>query len=95
MSMHFFSELFLRLRDNVRMSAPAELETNSDSLRHCLDDFFSRQAGDPQGLIGDPTFEATFGWKQADISMGELAGNLIDSRLAECLANPPEALRKD
>ncbi len=95
MSLPYFSKLFPRLQDRIREDVPAALPLNNDSLRRCLDAMLSCAPGEKGSLTGDPCFEATFGWRQADVSMADLTDTLLDRRLVQCLNNPPEELRED
>ena len=95
MSLSYFSRIFPRLQERIRQDVPSALPLNNDSLRRCLDAMLSCAPGDEGSLTSDPAFEAMFGWKQADLSMADLAGNLLDERLARCLNEPPEELRQD
>lgn len=95
MPLSYFSRIFPRLQERIRQDVPSALPLNNDSLRRCLDAMLSCAPGDEGSLTSDPAFEAMFGWKQADLSMADLAGNLLDERLARCLNEPPEELRQD
>ena len=95
MPLSYFSRLFPRLQDRIREAVPSTLPLNNDSLRHCLDAMLTCAPGEKGSLTGDPSFEATFGWRQADVTLAELTGQLLDKRLVQCLNDPPEELRQD
>ncbi len=95
MPLSYFSRIFPRLQECIRQAVPSALPLNNDSLRRCLDGILSCEPGEKGSLTGDPTFEASFGWEQADISMAALKGKLLDEHLVRCLSNPPEELRQD
>ena len=95
MALSYFSRLFPHIQKRIREDIPSALPQSNDSLRRCLDAMISGTPGEETSLIGDPAFEGTFGWKQASVSMAELAGVLLDERLIRCLNAPPEELRQD
>lgn len=95
MPLSYFSRIFPRLQECIRQDVPSALPLNNDSLRRCLDGILSCEPGEKGSLTGDPTFEASFGWEQADISMAALKEKLLDEHLVRCLSNPPEELRQD
>lgn len=88
MPLSYFSRIFPRLQECIRQDVPSALPLNNDSLRRCLDGILSCEPGEKGSLTGDPTFEASFGWEQADISMAALKGKLLDEHLVRCLSNP-------
>ena len=59
-------------------------------LRRHLRDVFSSGYGDAGSFIGDPAFEAVFGWTSADTTMAELAGTLLSPKLVEAMNEPPK-----
>ena len=95
MPLSYFSRLFPRLQEQIQEAVPSTLPLNNDSLRRCLNAVISRTPGEEGSLMGDPAFEATFGWKTSDVRLDELKGKLLDERLVRCLSNPPEELRQD
>ncbi|MBR5881925.1 MAG: DEAD/DEAH box helicase [Mailhella sp.] len=64
-------------------------------MHRCIDEMLSRPFGKEGALLGEPSFEATFGWRPAEVDMAALRGTLLDEKLVDCLASPPEKLRKD
>ena len=95
MPLSYFSRIFPLLQERIRQDVSSALPLNNDSLRHCLDTMLSCAPGEEGSLTNDPAFEAMYGWKQADLSIADLAGSLLDERLARCLNEPPEELRQD
>ena len=95
MPQSYFSKIFPRLKECLRQEIPSALPLNNASLLHYLDSILSSSPGEKGNLINDPAFEAMFGWQEADVSMAELSGKLLDERLISCLSNPPEELRQD
>ena len=75
MALSYFSRLFPHIQKRIREDIPSALPQSNDSLRRCLDAMISGTPGEETSLIGDPAFEGTFGWKQASVSMAELAGS--------------------
>lgn len=95
MSSSTFSHVFQRLQNKIRLEAPSACPQGNAALRSYLDATFSASAGEGASLMGDPAFETTFGWRQSQQSMKDLAGNLLDRKLVSILANPPKELRED
>ena len=95
MPLSYFSRLFPSLQARIREAVPSTLPLSNDSLRRCLDAMLSCAPGEEGSLVGDPSFEATFGWRQTEVSIADLTGRLLNKRLVQCLSNPPEELRQD
>lgn len=58
-------------------------------LRRHLRDVFSRGYGDAGSFVGDPAFEAVFGWTAAETTMAELSGTLLSAELVASMNEPP------
>lgn len=95
MSPSYFADLFPLLQDRSRQSALGVLGLGSNSLRHQLDTIFSSPLGETGSLIGDPAFEAVFGWTEGPDSMSDLSATLLDQKLVENMASPPKNLKED
>nr|MBP9603281.1 hypothetical protein [Chromatiaceae bacterium] len=57
----------------------------SASLRAYLETFLNQQPGVEGSFLADPVFEAIFGWKQADPTIGDLSGGLLHPDLVRAL----------
>lgn len=73
MPLSYFSRIFPLLQERIRQDVSSALPLNNDSLRHCLDTMLSCAPGEEGSLTNDPAFEAMYGWKQADLSIADLA----------------------
>lgn len=95
MSGAYFSKLFPLLQDRTRESALGVLNLGNASLRRQLNATFANPLGEQGCLMADPAFEAVFGWTEGEVSMSELAQKLLDEKLVDCMANPPDTLKDD
>lgn len=91
----YFAKLFPLLQGRTRESALGVLRLGNASLRRQLNAAFAQSLGEQECLLGDPTFEAVFGWTESESTMGELAEVLLDRELVTSMANPPEELKAD
>ena len=62
---------------------------SNQALRAHLREAFASAYGEQGSFLGDPVFEATFGWAPADKSLGELSGSLLCPSLVAALNEPP------
>lgn len=95
MSFDYYSDLLPTLTERAKLATVGRLGFANTALRRHLNDVFGRPYGQEGAFLGDPTFEAVFGWKKADVTMGELAGNSLTSELVRAMDEPPKELRKD
>lgn len=95
MTRTYFSDLLPQLAERAKLAAISRLGFANVPLRRHLAELFSRPYGEPGNFLGDPAFEAVFGWKAADPSMHELAGHLLTSALVDAMDAPPKELAND
>jgi ATP-dependent helicase YprA (DUF1998 family) len=61
----------------------------NDALRGYLQDLLSRQAGEAGSYLADPVFEASFGWREANKTFGQLGSTgLLHAELLAALQKP-------
>lgn len=60
----------------------------NDALREHLRALFDRDAGLPGAFLADPVFEASFGWRPAEQTLGGLEGKLLHPALVRALREP-------
>ena len=84
----YFSALMPELSTRAARATVSKLGFSNPPLRRHLFEVFSRGYGEPGCFLGDPVFEATFGWTQADTTFGALARNLIHPKVIDALEKP-------
>ena len=95
MGKDLFSELMPVLADRSKLAAISRLGFANVPLRRHLAELFDRPFGQPGAFLGDPTFEAVFGWKKADERMEQLSGSLLTALLVDAMDKPPMELARD
>jgi hypothetical protein len=91
----YFSELLPQLAHRSKLATINRLGFSNIPLRKFLSEAFSSPFGESGSFLGDPSFEAVFGWLQAQPTMIELAGDLLTPDLVEAMDAPPKELAKD
>lgn len=86
----YFERLLPQLADRSRDAILGRLGFNCMPLQRHLRTLFSRPYGEGS-LLADPTFEAVFGWRQAECTLDSLSGGLLHPRLVDALDRPPKA----
>jgi len=84
----FFTNLLPEVSTRAARATLGRLGFSNPPLRRHLLDIFSRGYGESGCFLGDPVFEATFGWKQAASSMGQLAKSLLHSDVVAAMDTP-------
>jgi ATP-dependent helicase YprA (DUF1998 family) len=69
----YFSKLIPELAIRAARATVSRLGFSSTPLRSHLMELFSAGYGERGCFLGDPVFEATFGWKEADETLEDLA----------------------
>jgi len=92
MDQRYFSQLLPQLADRSRSAALSRLGFAHVPLYRHLEELFSRPFGETGSFLADPTFEATFGWEQAQLTMSDLAGVSLTEALVRAMDQPPKAL---
>lgn len=95
MSTPYFSELLSRLAERSKQATLSQMSCANVPLRRHLAETFSKPFGESGSFLADPTFEAVFGWKPAEQSMNQLAGQLLTSQLVQAMDSPPKELADD
>ena len=95
MSPKYFSALLSELRTRAARSTIGVLGFSNPPLRRHLLELFSSGFGKTGSFVGDPVFEATFGWKLADETMDNLSGKLIHPDIVKSMDKPWGASSKD
>ncbi|MGK2870735.1 MAG: DEAD/DEAH box helicase [Alphaproteobacteria bacterium] len=95
MNRPYFSELLPVLAERSKLAAISRLGYANEPLRRHLSEMFDRPYGEPGAFLGDPTFEAVFGWRIADSSMADLSGSLLSPSLVQAMDEPPAELARD
>lgn len=90
MEPHYFKDMLSALSRRSSNSTLSWLGFANVPLRRHLRDVFSRGYGDAGSFIGNPTFEAVFGWQPADATMADLAGSLLSEDLVDAMNDPPK-----
>jgi DEAD/DEAH box helicase domain-containing protein len=81
----YFTQLIGDLEQRSLNGVLSHYSIVNESLRHHLIDTFSSPLGAGENLLGDPVFEATYGWKTGDTSLGELKNELFTKELIDVL----------
>jgi ATP-dependent helicase YprA (DUF1998 family) len=89
MTKSYFEALIPELATRAERATLGRLGFSNPALRAHLREMFARQIGTPGSYLGEPVFEATFGWQPAAVSMGQLAGNLLSERTISAMDQPP------
>ncbi|WP_420935490.1 DEAD/DEAH box helicase [Alteromonas sp. A081] len=95
MDNNYFSSLTKDLVNRSANSTIGLLNIANEPLTSLLKVKFNSTPGEPGCLLGDPVFEGKFGWKEADMTMQKLSGNLLAPSLVKAMENPPKDLKKD
>ncbi|GAA5172378.1 DEAD/DEAH box helicase [Viridibacterium curvum] len=86
----YFAELLPELATRASRATLGRLGFSNPALRRFLSEAFSREIGAPGSYIGEPVFEATFGWEQADKTLAQLSADLLTPKTVAALDQPPK-----
>lgn len=89
MKSSFFASLLPELATRASRATLGRLGFSNAALRAHLADTFAGKIGSPGSYIGEPVFEATFGWEQADQSMAQLSTGLLSRATVDAMDQPP------
>jgi len=95
MKSEFFSSLLPELSTRASRSTVSILGFSNEPLRRHLLSLFSRGFGEAGCFLGDPVFEATFGWATADEKMSQLSGKLLHPSVVKSMDKPWGESAKD
>lgn len=84
----YFSTLLPELATRAARATVSRLGFSNPALRQYLNERFSVDLGEPGCFVGEPVFEATFGWKAADQTLADLSPGLLSPRLLDALDRP-------
>ena len=88
----FFASLTEQLNRGATRAALGLWSFRSDPLREHLRQMFQSAPGTGESFLADPVFEATFGWRPAEATLGGLAGKLLHPDVIKALCQPPRTL---
>lgn len=91
----YFSSLLPEMATRATRAAVSRLGFSNPALRRYLTELFSAGSGEEGCFVGQPVFEATFGWETADVTMGELDTSLLTADLIRALDKPGGASGAD
>jgi len=96
MTLNYFSDLLPRIADRSKQASVGHLGFANVPLRRHISALFSNAYGETGSFLGDPAFEAVFGWQTEDRTMRELAkSGLLTDELVRAMDAPPKALVDD
>lgn len=88
MDNQFFSALLGELSLRASRATVNRLGFSSPQLREHLMRVFTQEFGQPGSFLGDPVFEATFGWQTDQSTMADLAPGLLSPDLVNAMDMP-------
>lgn len=91
----FFTPLAEQLNRGATRAALGLLSFRSDPLREHLRNLFQSTPGTGSSFLADPVFEATFGWRRAETTLGTLSGALLHPDVVKALHAPPKAFAEE
>ncbi len=87
----YFTRLLPALAERSRSATLSRLGFAHAPLYRHLTDLFNRPYGQDGSLLGDPTFEAVFGWQEDGATMDDLVRQgLLSPALVDALDDPPD-----
>lgn len=95
MNSRYFQDLIPELATRAGRASISRLGFSSPALRAYLHHIFAQGIGTPGSYLGDPVFEATFGWQSAKVSMAQLSGSLFSERTISAMDQPPEGAKSN
>ena len=88
MSRRYFSRLLPDLSKGSTQAALRHLHVQNPPLRAWLTQALSTYCEEQNSFLGEPVFEATFGWQSAAQTLHELSPSLLSSSLVNALDAP-------
>jgi hypothetical protein len=88
MKKQYFSSLLPELSTRAARATVSRLGFSNPALRAYLSELFSRGVGERGSFLGDPVFEATFGWEPSDRTMAALSPALLCPSLIGAMDKP-------
>ena len=90
----YFSELMPVLAERAKQAAIGRLGFANIPLRQHLAEVFDQPYGEQGAFLADPAFEAVFGWRQGELTMQDLEGELLSSDVVKAMDQPPSELAR-
>lgn len=84
----YFSTLLPELATRAARATVSRLGFSNPALRQHLSERFSVDLGEPGCFVGEPVFEATFGWESAGQTLESLSPTLLSPKLVDALDRP-------
>lgn len=84
----YFQSLSTELGRRATRAVISQMGLRSKPLREYLRACFERGPGSQGSFLADPVFEALFDWEPAQVTMGQLEGQLLDARLVAAMDQP-------
>lgn len=84
----YFSTLLPEMATRAARATVSRLGFSNPALRQYLNERYSVDLGQPGCFIGEPVFEATYGWKAAEQTLADLSPGLLSPRLVDALNRP-------
>ncbi len=91
----YFSSLTTELARRTARATLSQMGMTSAPLRDHLRDLFDQAAGVDGSFLAEPVFESMFGWEPAELTMSDLAGNVLEAELVRAMDQPPKALKAE
>jgi len=88
MALSYFSSLMRDVSNQSATSALGLLGFKNESLNRYLYEKFKAPYGGGFNFLGNPAFEAVFGWTYSDMTMAQLSGSLLHPALIKALDEP-------
>lgn len=88
MQTNYFASLLPELTTRAARATISKLGFSNQPLRKHLLDIFGRGYGETGCFLGEPVFEATFGWKPAEATMASLSNTLLHPDLVTAMDKP-------
>jgi ATP-dependent helicase YprA (DUF1998 family)/DNA-directed RNA polymerase subunit RPC12/RpoP len=96
MKKQYFSNLIPELATRAARATVSRLGFSNKPLRLFLSELFSAGYGQSGCFLGDPVFEATFGWKEAEPTLKDLAkSGVLAPELVNALDKPGKGKSDD
>lgn len=91
MKKQYFASLLPELSTRAARATVSRLGFSNSALRAYLSDSFSKGFGKSGSFLGEPVFEATFGWESADCNMASLSPALLTRSLIAAMDKPAKS----
>ena len=91
----FFASLAEQLNRGATRAALGLVSFRSHPLREHLREVFQSAPGTSDSFLADPVFEASFGWRPAEVPLGDLSGRLLHPNVVKALDKPPRTFAEE